>query len=206
MVGVGFALALALAPALASADTASVIAPSNPHAPTLESGWQAGTCKKEPAITDPNPADFCNVGSNPGEFFFEEAAAHPNFGFTQFIVAHRNETLLGKLLEQPTNEPAYVRVELPVGLSVNPGATGRCPIEIFEAGASGCESYGAKVGESGVTAAVSAIVPIPPQEGITAVPVFNLVPKQGQAARFGLELLGNEVILEGDIASSSDYH
>jgi hypothetical protein len=206
VVGVGIALAFALAPVLASADTASVIAPSNAHAPTLESGWQAGTCKKEPAITTANPAAFCNVESNPGEFFFEEAAAHPNFGFTQFIVAHHNSTLLGELLEEPSNEPEYVRVELPVGLSVNPGATGRCPIEVFAAGASGCESYGAKVGESGVTASASARVPIPPLEGLTAVPVFNLVPQPGQAARFGLELLGNEVFLEGDIASSGNYH
>jgi hypothetical protein len=187
-------------PAGASADTASVIAPSNPHAPSVDSGWQAGTCKKEPAITDGNAADFCNVESNPGEYFFEDASAHPNYGFTQFIVAH------GGLLDQPTNELAYVRVELPVGLAVNPGATGRCPIEVFEAGAEGCQSYGAQVGESGVTTAVTGYAPIPPYEGITAVPVFNLVPKQGQAARFGLELLGNEVFLEGDIASSSDYH
>lgn len=198
-VGVALAIVLAL-PAAASADTASVIAPSNPHEPKVDSGWQAGTCKKEPAITDPTAADFCNVESNAGEFFFEEAAAHPNYGFTQFIVAH------GGLLEGPTNELAFVRVELPVGLSVNPGATGRCPIEVFEANASGCESYGAKVGESGVTASVSALAPIPPFPGITAVSVYNLVPKQGQAARFGLELLGNEVFLEGDIASTSDYH
>ncbi|MBS1885051.1 MAG: hypothetical protein JSS97_19055, partial [Actinobacteria bacterium] len=185
---------------MAFADTASVIAPSNPHEPKVDSGWQAGTCKKEPAITDPTAADFCNVGSNPGEFFFEEAAAHPNYGFTQFIVAHSGP------LERPSTELAYVRVELPVGLAVNPGATARCPIEVFKAGATGCESYGSKVGESGVTAAVSALAPIPPFAGITAVPVYNLVPKQGQAARFGLELLGNEVFLEGDIASSSDYH
>ncbi|MBS1860497.1 MAG: hypothetical protein JSS68_02180 [Actinobacteria bacterium] len=185
---------------MAFADTASVIAPSNPHEPKVDSGWQAGTCKKEPAITDPTAADFCNVGSNPGEFFFEEAAAHPNYGFTQFIVAHSGP------LERPSTELAYVRVELPVGLAVNPGATARCPIEVFEAGATGCESHGSKVGESGVTAAVSALAPIPPFAGITAVPVYNLVPKQGQAARFGLELLGNEVFLEGDIASSSDYH
>jgi hypothetical protein len=187
-------------PAGAVADTASVIAPSDPHHPTVDSGWQAGTCKKEPAITDANPADFCNVESNAGEYFFEDASAHPNYGFTQFIVAH------GGPLDQPTNELAYVRVELPVGLAVNPGATGRCPIEVFEAGAEGCQSYGAQVGESGVTTAVTGYAPIPPFEGITAVPVFNLVPKQGQAARFGLELLGNEVFLEGDIASSGDYH
>jgi hypothetical protein len=202
LICVGVALVVSLGiPASASADTASVIAPSNPHAPSVDSGWQAGTCKKEPAITDASPSDFCNVESNSGEFFFEEAAAHPNDGFTQFIVAHEAGPL-----EQPDNELAFVRVELPVGLSVNPGATGRCPIEVFEAGAEGCASYGAQVGESGVTTAVSAKAPIPPFPGITAVPVFNLVPKQGQAARFGLELLGNEVFLEGDIDSSGDYH
>src|ERR1700750_2540871 len=137
-------------PASAAADTASVIAPSNPQAPTVNSGWQAGTCKKEPAITDGNPADFCNVESNPGEYFFEDASAHPNYGFTQFIVAHHSEeVLLGQVLEQPSNELAYVRVELPVGLAVNPGATGRCPIAVFEENSAGCESYGSKVGESG---------------------------------------------------------
>jgi hypothetical protein len=202
---VGIALAMVLAPALAGADTASVIAPSNAHEPQVGSGWQAGTCKEEPAITDPVASDFCNATSNPGKFFFEEAAAHPNFGFTQFIVAH--EPVLGiPGTEQPKTELEYVRVDLPVGLSVNPGATPRCPIEVFEAGASGCESYGSKVGESGVTASVLGLLPLSPIPGATAVPVFNLVPQQGQAARFGLELLGNEVFLEGDLASASDYH
>jgi hypothetical protein len=204
---VGIALAVIALPAFAAADTASVIAPSNPHEPKVDSGWQAGTCKKEPAITDPNPAAFCNVDSDAAEFFFETAAAHPNFGFTQFIVAHTEEELLGLVkIEAPTNELEYVRVELPVGLSVNPGATGRCPIEVFEAKASNCESYGARVGESGVTASALGIAQFPPIPGITAVPVYNLVPKQGQAARFGLELLENEVFLEGDIASTTDYH
>ena len=201
---VGIALAVGLQPAIAAADTASVIAPSNPHEPKVDSGWQAGTCKQEPAITDPNPADFCNVESDPGTFFFETAAAHPNFGFTQFIVAHKPGLLPGT--EEPTAELAYVRVELPVGLSVNPGATERCPIAVFEAGASGCPA-GSKVGESGVTASEPLVgVPIPPIPGVTAVNVYNVVPKPGQAARFGLELAGNEVFLEGDIASSSDYH
>jgi hypothetical protein len=200
----GIAFALASAPALASADTATVIAPSNPHAPTVESGWQAGTCKKEPPITTANASAFCNVTSNAGEFFFEEAAAHPNFGFTQFIVAH--EEVLGiPGTEQPTNELEYVRVDLPVGLAVNPGATERCPIATFEAGASGCPA-GSLVGQSGVTASVFGLLPISPITGVTAVNVYNVVPKQGEAARFGLELAGNEVFLEGDIDWSGDYH
>jgi hypothetical protein len=191
----------------AGAATSDVIAPSDPHNPQTNSGWQAGTCKKEPAITDGNAADFCNAASNPGEFFFEEAAAHPNYGFTQFIVAHTEEKLLGLLpIEAPTNELEYVRVDLPVGLAVNPGATPRCPIAAFEESASNCEAFKSKVGESGVTASALGIAQFPPINGLTAVPVFNLVPQQGQAARFGLELLGNEVFLEGDIASAGDYH
>jgi hypothetical protein len=190
---VGAALALALFPPFSAADTASVIAPSNPHEPSVESGWQAGTCNAE------TPAP-CSVAT-PGQFF-ETAAAHPNFGFTQFIVAH-DQGLLGPL---PTAELEYVRVELPVGLSVDPGATERCPAATFEAGAAGCPA-GSLVGESAVTAAVPLTgLPVAPIPGVTQVDVYNLVPKQGQAARFGLELAGNEVFLEGDIASAGDYH
>src|SRR6201991_166858 len=201
---VGIALAIAftlvLVPAGARADTSSVIETSNPHEPAVNSGWQAGTCKKEPALTDGNAADFCNAGgppgNNAGEYFFEEAGAHPNYGFTQFIV---RQGALGK----PTNELEYVRVDLPVGLAVNPGATPRCPIETFEASASNCPESSI-VGESGVPA--WALLHFPPVPGLTAVKVYNVVPKPGQAARFGLELLGNEVFLEGDVDWSGDYH
>jgi len=59
-------------------------------------------------------AAFGNAKSDAGEFFFEEAAAHPNFGFTQFIVAHTEEELLGPVkIEAPTTELEYVRVEPP---------------------------------------------------------------------------------------------
>lgn len=135
-------------------------------------------------------------GNNAGEYFFEEAAAHPNYGFTQFIV---RQGALGK----PTNELEYVRVDLPVGLAVNPGATARCPIETFEASAANC-AENTIVGESGVTA--WAAIPLSPLNELTAVKVYNLVPRPGQPARFGLELLGNEVFLEGDIDWSGDYH
>lgn len=199
-IAVAIAFTLLLIPAFAAADTSSVIESSNPHEPTVNSGWQAGTCKKEPAVTDGNGADFCNAGgppgNNAGEYFFEEAGAHPNYGFTQFIV---RQGLLGK----PTNELQYVRVDLPVGLAVNPGATPRCPIETFEASAADCPEN-TVVGESGVTA--WAVIPLPPLNVLTAVKVYNLVPRPGQPARFGLELLGNEVFLEGDIDWSGDYH
>jgi hypothetical protein len=175
----------------AAADTGDIIAPSDPTHPSVDSGWQAGTCKAEP-VGEP-----CSIATP--ELFFETAGAHPNFGFTQFIIKHGPPPG-----EAPVDELKTVRVDLPVGLSVNPGATVRCKLTVFEAGASGCPGP-SKVGESFVTAA-GPLGPIAPVADITQVPVYNVEPKPGEAARFGLELAGNEVFLEGDVAWSSNYH
>jgi hypothetical protein len=190
----GLAAAALLAPASAAASTAGIIAPQHPPAFTANDGWQAGTCTQEP----PESAQLCSVAT-PGQFF-ERAAAHPNWGFTQFIVKHET---VGPL-ETPVGELKKVRVDLPVGLSVNPGATERCPLGTFEAGASGCPP-GSQVGESAVTASLLG-VPTPPSKPVTQVPVYNIVPPAGEPARFGLELAGNEVFLEADLDWSGDYH
>lgn len=190
-------LVYALSAGTAWGATDDVIAHSDPHDPQENSGWQAGTCTKEP----PEVPKVCSVETP--ELFFERAAAHPNWGFTQFIV----ENTPGPLGPLPTAELQTVRVDLPVGLSVNPGATPRCPLATFEAGAGNCEALGAKVGESAVTAAVPVTgQPVEPMPGVTKVPVYNIVPPQGEPARFGLELAGNEVFLKADVAYDSDYH
>src|SRR6476646_519257 len=178
-----FFIWVAVAPALA--DTDDIIAPSDPTHPAVDSGWQAGTCKAEP----------CSIATP--DLFFETAGAHPNFGFTQFIIKHGPPPG-----EAPVGELKTVRVDLPVGLSVNPGATPRCERSQFEADT--CP-IGSKVGESLVTAA-GPLGPIAPVAGVTQVPVYNVEPEQGEAARFGLKLAGNEVFLEGDVAWESDYH
>lgn len=188
-----------LLPATALGSTADVIAPQHPPDYTPGDGWQAGTCKEEP----PESAQVCSVAT-PGQFF-ERAAAHPSWGFTQFIVKHTTVGLLGaELLETPVGELETVRVDLPVGLSVNPGAAPRCPIATFEAGAANCPAA-SQVGESAVTASLAG-VPAPPLAPLTRVPVYNLVPKPGEPARFGLELAGNEVFLEASLDWSGDYH
>jgi hypothetical protein len=190
-----------LAPA-ASASTEDIIAPSDPHDPQVDSGWQAGTCTEEP----PESAQFCSVATE--DQFFETAAGHPKWGFTQFIVKH---TTAGPL-ETPVGEVATVRVDLPVGLSVNPGATERCPLATFQAGASGCPSgisgkvgEGSIVGESLVTTSLAGVV-TPPTKPLTRVLVYNVIPVLGESARFGLELGGQEVFLRGDVAWNGDYH
>jgi hypothetical protein len=192
-------LAVALLPGIALANTEAIIAPSNPLAPTVDSGWQAGTCSKEKVDT----GNYCSVATP--DQFFERAAAHPNYGFTQFIVRSAPGPL-GALLEPevPIGELKDVRVDLPVGLSVNPSATVQCPLATFEAGGSGCPAA-SQVGESEITVSLLGN-PIAPTAPLTKVPVYNVVPKPGEAARFGLELVGKEVFLEGDVDWSGDYH
>src|SRR5689334_7873549 len=186
----------------AGANTASIIEESDPHNPQVDSGWQAGTCTEEP----PESTEFCSVATPPQ--FFETAAAHPNWGFTQFIVKHTTEEVSpGVTLEEPVGEVATIRVDLPVGLSVNPGATERCPLDVFEEGAEKCatEYPESKVGESLVTTSLLGVVS-EPTAPLTRVPVYDVEPAFGEAARFGLELANNEVFLRGDVDWSGDYH
>jgi len=181
--------------AVAAGGTEEVIAPSDARNPQVDSGWQAGTCHTEA----PNPgapgAEVCSVETE--DWFFEQAAGHPQFGFTQFIV--RNSA--GALGPKPDFELARVRVDLPVGLNVNPSATPRCPLATFEAGPAGCPE-GSDVGASYVTAADPLLGGSVPLEAV----VYNIVPVQGESARFGLNLLGNNIYLQGDADWSGNYH
>ncbi len=180
---VGAALALSAPSALASTD--DIIAPSDPDNPQADSGWQAGTCTVDtPTCSVDTPAQF-----------FEQAAGHPPVGFTQFIVKHEPPG------ETPVDELKTVRVDLPVGLSVNPGATPQCPLATFEANPATCP-LGSDVGYSVVTASVLG-VPIQVPEKPT---VYNIVPPEGEPARFGLHLLGNDIFLRADVAWDGDYH
>ncbi len=160
--------------------------------PSDEDGWQAGTCVNPECAPEDPPASF-----------YETAAGHPPFGITQFTI--RNTTVLTHV--EPEVNLKTLRVDLPVGLSVNPGATPQCAVEHPKD--CGAES---KVGESIVT--VSPEAPLLPPITITA-PVYNLVPKQGEPARFGFTveaIPGIEIVepadiyLEADVAWDGDYH
>jgi hypothetical protein len=171
------------APAVAWADTPDIIAPqSNP--PSASDGWQAGTCSAEPCSPDTPP------------LFFTQAAGHPQFGFTQFIVAH--STTVPGVIETPSGTLKDIRVDLPVGLSVNPQATPQCELAAFESET--CSPLAA-VGASAITTSLAGIVAPP----VSAV-VYNLVPGQGEPALFGFRVLGNPVFLKADVAWNSDYH
>ncbi|HEY3491316.1 MAG TPA: hypothetical protein VGK43_00090, partial [Solirubrobacterales bacterium] len=192
------ALALMALPAAAVADTGDIIAPQN-NPPTAEDGWQAGTCTTDlPQCTPQTPGQF-----------YTQAAGHPNVGLTQFIVKNKPFELIPGVpipgTENPVGTLKTLRVDLPVGLSVNPQATPQCELASFQAEACAVSAPGSQVGTSAVTAALEGL-PAPPLDGLTKVPVYNLVPKEGQPARFGFRILGNEVFLEADVDWSGNYH
>ena len=185
-----FVMILALGATFGAASNAGadIIGPQDPNDPQADSPWQAGTC-----TSDLGP---CSVDTRPR--FFEGAAAHPPVGFTQFIV----NTEPGGLGPVPIGNLRTVRVDLPPGLAVNPQSSAeQCALAPGQS-PSGCPA-GSKVGVSEVTAtnpATGLSLDLPPAD------VFNIVPKEGEPALFGLSLLGNDVFLESDIAWESDYH
>jgi hypothetical protein len=153
---------------------------------TVEAGWQAGTCTSD--------LPHCSV-ETPDQFF-TQAAGHPPVGFTQIIVKHTQD-----LTQEPVGHIKTVLVDLPQGLSVNPEATPQCELVEGKFPISGCPAN-TKVGYSEVTPWV--LAPLAP----VTVDVFNLVPRQGEPARFGFTLpLGlGEVFLNAGVKWDGDYH
>src|SRR6266487_2403906 len=75
--GVAAALVLAFGASVAQADTGDIVEEQHTP-PSVKDGWQAGTCTKD--------TPTCSVETE-GQFF-EQAAGHPQVGFTQIIVKH----------------------------------------------------------------------------------------------------------------------
>jgi hypothetical protein len=184
--GIGVSVVLLALAAAAPAGAADIIAPQHvPH--QADDGWQAGTCK----LDAPTP---CSVDTKAQ--WFEQASGHPPVGFTQIIVKH------GAPGETPVGNLKTIRVDLPVGLSINPQATpAQCTVGAGQHPDSTTCAPTTQVGESQLTVSDALGVPLP-----LTVPVFNLVPSQGEPARFGFSLLGTDVYLEANIAWDSDYH
>jgi hypothetical protein len=103
-------------------------------------------------------------------------------------------------LEEPVGDIKTVRVDLPAGLSVNPQATPQCPQGTFETTPLSCPA-GSNVGTSYAVAALLGIKS--PQLPAT---VYNIEPPTGEPARFGFNLLGNNVYLRAGVAWEGDYH
>ncbi|HET7418347.1 MAG TPA: hypothetical protein VFJ61_12055 [Solirubrobacterales bacterium] len=191
---------LALLFAVAAQAAENPFVPQDNSHPTPNDGWQAGTC------TTDTPT--CSVAT-PGQFY-ETAAGHPPVGFTQIIVKHKGiEIPLVGTTEEPLVDLDTLRVDLPIGLSVNPGATPRCDLAAgAHPDASGCPAT-TEVGKSFVTVTPEVLgLPI-----TIPASVYNLKPKEGQPARFGFSVPNpvlvappSDIYLEADVAYDSDFH
>jgi hypothetical protein len=171
------------------------------------SKWEAGTCTKS-SCTDAEPSAF-----------YRQAAGHPDFGITDFAFNAKSVATW----EEPEGHVKDVRVDLPAGLAINPEATEKCSeaqLEKLE-----CPE-GSQVGEDEATGTATVLaVKSTVKESF---PVYNMVRKPGQPARFAVELksvtlslagLQGHIYLEGGISwhdepetsessgvTSGDYH
>ncbi|HEY2478744.1 MAG TPA: hypothetical protein VGI17_08425 [Solirubrobacterales bacterium] len=218
--------ALFAVPALAQGDTGEIIEPQQ-EPPTAANGWQAASCTTdEPVVGEPKIK--CSP-QTPG-VLLRQAGGHPAVGFTQYIIQHN--PLVPGLLE-PIKEPLEghtiktLRVDLPPGETVNPNATPtKCSLAEFlnepapKTFVPTCAPT-TVVGQEQATLVTNApnvevpgigILPnegsvIPPTEGLTKVPVYNLQPKPGEPALFGFVIAAQEVVfLETEVAWEGDFH
>ncbi len=130
------------------------------------------------------------------------AGSHP-FELTSTLVM--NQT--GESGErEPVALPRNLNFRLPLGLSGNPTATAQCPTADFFAHAPLSEvdqcPPDSVVGVATVTIDEPELVHV-----ITlTVPLFNLVPSDGEPARFGFEALGLvPIIIDTSVGPSGDY-
>jgi len=227
------AAGLVVAVSVARADTQNVIEPQNTP-PTAKDGWQAGTCQEDEPPPPAEPTVFCSPETKAR--FYTQAGGHPPMGFTQYIIRHGEESsVFGTLM--PLEEPLEGRilktdhVDLPPGLISNPQSTpSRCTVAEFErvvevktgvfAHVPACDSstivgrdeVTLVTNENEVEVAPSVKVPkgfvVKPSEASgTRVPVYNLVPKEGEPALFGFVIGFKELLfLETQVAWESDYH
>ena len=190
---------------VAQADTGDIIEPQN-NPPTVNDGWQAGTCTEDPIADQCKPED-------PITRFFRVAAGHPPIGFTQYIV--RQEEFAPGLF-RPIGPVKTIHVDLPPGLTVNPEAVPRCTMEEFNTPVGptaqpGCKSE-SQVGEERLTLKIEANgAEVPPTPLVTLVPLYNLVPDFGEPAKFGFKIgsspaTSKTVFLNTAVAWESDYH
>ncbi len=223
VVSVVVSFGVAFAVPVAQANTGNIIEPQN-QPPSVNDGWQAANCTSdEPTQCSPETPDL----------YFKQAGGHPQIGFTQYIIQHGPVTNLPSppfppgSVSAPIKEPLEgrtiktLRVDLPPGLSINPQATAeQCTLAEFEQELSGHHIPACKastiMGREEVTLVTNVegyeSLPkgfvIPPKEASgTKVPVYNLVPNEGEPALFGFVIAGQQLVfLNTEVAWEGDYH
>jgi hypothetical protein len=189
---------IALLTALASTGlSAAALAPAAQAAFGPEV-FEDGTCVNKTCT-------YASVEANPEEAF-TQAAGHPPWGGTKFIMKHSGSDVEGSSVKR-------IRVDVPPGLAANPQAPmPKCPVKTFEHKPSECPSQSV-VGTAEMEAVAEPLdlapLTLPSLEGT----VYNLESPPGLPLDFGIavepagELLTPiHLFLEGHVDWSGDYH
>ncbi len=126
-----------------------------------------------------------------------QAGAHP-FQLTTTVALNQTTE------RQPVALPRDLSFRLPPGLIGNPTAAGQCTISDFTSLVEETNlcSASSVVGVATVTANEPKFAHV----FTKTVPVFNLVPSQGEPARFGFEVLGKvPIVIDTSVRSGKDY-
>ena len=169
---------------------------------SVEGGGAANITRTPSLIVSGEPAPFgiaafeltpFNEDGTPATL----AGAHP-FQLTTEIAF--NQTA-GRM---PVALPRDLHLNPPPGLVGNPNAAAQCNMTDFTAVAD--ETNLCPVGSVVGVATVTANEPKFAHVFSRTVPVFNLVPEQGEPARFGFEVLGKvPIVIDTSVRSGSDY-
>jgi uncharacterized repeat protein (TIGR01451 family) len=131
-----------------------------------------------------------------------QAGSHP-FGLTTTLVMNRT---IQRGAPEPVALPRDLRFNLPPGLIGNPNAATRCTMTNFYATAGDTEINLCPPSSVVGVAAVTGDEPVVVGVFTKTVPVFNLVPSQGEPARFGFKVIGKvPIVIDTSVRTGSDY-
>jgi hypothetical protein len=229
--------ALIAVPAMASADTPEIIEPQANPPTNADGWQAGTCLTDEPVAGEPKVhcgpsaagAFYKQAGGHPPVGFTQYTIQHeaPKALPSPPFPAGSLSIPIKKPLEGHTIKT--LRVDLPPGLTVNPNATpAKCEVsdtafERVEAGkgivpncpegsAVGTEEVTLVTNGPGATIPGVGVIPVegfvvPPTPGVSKVTVYNLVPREGEPARFGFVVAGKEaVFLNTEVAWNSDFH
>ncbi|HEV7771757.1 MAG TPA: hypothetical protein VGO48_00560 [Conexibacter sp.] len=171
------------------------------------SGSPASTV--EPTTITPDPPAFGvaafdgTVSADPQGNPFRQAGGHP---FDATVSVDFNTTtipvpLKGRLW--PIEPVKDVLADLPPGLVGDPTAADTCTADQLAAG--GLEAKTECPASSQVGVAIVRVNALNARTVYGPLPIFNMVAPPGVPARFGFNIAGSVVVLDGELRSGSDY-
>ena len=174
---------------------------SLPQEISAEGGGTARVSQSIPIKVSPQPTPFgvahyelapFNEDGTPAT----QAGAHP-FQLTTTLVLNQTAE------RYPADLPKDLSFNLPPGLIGNPNAAAQCTISDFMS----LVEETNLCPPSSVVGVATVVAHEPIAKVITAVvPIFNLVPSQGEPARFGFEVIGKiPVVIDTSVRTGKDY-